>query len=696
MRLPSILPINLLLAAGIACFGGVGLVAYLSVTELADTAREETRIQRTVTSALQVLAAFHDMEARHRRYLISGDREDWVQYRDMQERLAIEAYHLKALLVDNPPQRTNADLLAGDLRLRAQGLELATSRYAAEGREAAFEVLLDPGYQDAGNRVRASVREMVRAQEGVLRKRRAETDAHFRHAAGFSAGAAFTALALMAWSLVVIARYRSEREAVEAELRSAKERLELALEGSGLALWDADVPSGRVYLDERWMEMLGGPRGETRTSVGELLEMVHPDDREQLRQVAREIGEGRREEYRVEHRVLTRSRGWRWILSRGRVVERDAAGRARRMAGVNADVTERRRMDEALRASEEQLRLVMDNVPAMIAYLDDNELCRFANRNYAALFGRAVPEVVGQPLRIIAGRETYPAIEPYVRRALSGETVRHERIHRGPEREQELEVVLVPHAAPGGQVRGLYVMISDITERRAAERMKGEFISVVSHELRTPLTSLSGALELLKGGVAGPLPVEAAPLLDIAARNAERLTGLVNDILDLEKIEAGMMRFEPRAVDLAELLRQALEANRTYALQFGVELELAPIAAGARVNADPDRIMQVLANLLSNAAKFSPEGGRVKVAAGLREGWARVSVRDHGPGLAPEFRKRLFQKFAQQDTSDTARRGGTGLGLAISKAMVERSGGRIGYEPAPDGGSVFWFELPEV
>ncbi|HEX9181536.1 MAG TPA: CHASE3 domain-containing protein, partial [Burkholderiales bacterium] len=273
MRLPSILQINLLLAAGIACFGGVGLVAYLSVTELADTAREETRIQRTGTSALQVLATFHDMEAQHRRYLISGGREDWVQYRELQERLAIEAYQLKVLLVDNPRQRINADLLAGDLRLRVQGLDLATARYAAEGREAAFEVLLDPGYLEAGNRVRASVREMVRAQEGVLRIRRAETDARFRHAAGFAAGAAFTALALMAWSLVVIARYRREREAVEVELRSAKERLELALEGSGLALWDADVPSGRVYLDERWMEMLGGPRGETRTSVGQLLEM---------------------------------------------------------------------------------------------------------------------------------------------------------------------------------------------------------------------------------------------------------------------------------------------------------------------------------------------------------------------------------------------------------------------------------------
>jgi signal transduction histidine kinase len=157
-----------------------------------------------------------------------------------------------------------------------------------------------------------------------------------------------------------------------------------------------------------------------------------------------------------------------------------------------------------------------------------------------------------------------------------------------------------------------------------------------------------------------------------------------------------MMRFRPRPLDLGELVRESLEANRAYAQMFGVRFEFAPPPAKLAVTADPERLMQVMANLMSNAAKFSPMGERIDVSLAARDGWARVCVRDHGPGMSEEFQKSVFRKFAQEDTSDTGRKGGTGLGLAICKAIVERSGGRIGFDSRPGKGTTFWFDLPSA
>jgi signal transduction histidine kinase len=234
-----------------------------------------------------------------------------------------------------------------------------------------------------------------------------------------------------------------------------------------------------------------------------------------------------------------------------------------------------------------------------------------------------------------------------------------------------------------------------LDEQRRVERLKNEFIAVVSHELRTPLTSIHGALSLLATGVAGDLPAQAHQLLEVAYRNSQRLVRLVDDILDLQKIESGAMQFHLRPVELRPLLEQAIEVNQAYAHRLGVELALAETPAAALVYADPDRLMQVLTNLLSNAAKFSPPGQSVRVAGARGSSAIRVTISDCGPGIPEEFKDRIFEKFAQADASTTREKGGTGLGLSISKAIVERLGGTIGFEARPEGGTDFHFELPE-
>lgn len=242
---------------------------------------------------------------------------------------------------------------------------------------------------------------------------------------------------------------------------------------------------------------------------------------------------------------------------------------------------------------------------------------------------------------------------------------------------------------------GVHVVaiVRDISERRRTEQLKDEFVSTVSHELRTPLTSIAGSLGLLAGGVAGALPEKAARLIHIAQANSQRLVRLINDILDIEKIESGKLRLDMVPLDLRDIAQRSVEGVSGYANNLGVELTL---SKGERVSirGDADRLIQVVTNLLSNALKFSPRGGEVRVTVDPENRLARLSVVDEGPGIPDAFRARIFSKFAQADGSDTRAKGGTGLGLAIAREIAERHGGRLWFESAEGFGATFHLDLP--
>lgn len=253
----------------------------------------------------------------------------------------------------------------------------------------------------------------------------------------------------------------------------------------------------------------------------------------------------------------------------------------------------------------------------------------------------------------------------------------------------EISVAGISNGGPNG----VLAFIRDISGRREVDRMKDEFVSTVSHELRTPLTSIAGSLGLIVGGAAGVLPEKAARLVSIAASNSQRLVRLINDVLDMEKLASGKLPFDFQPIDLGDVAIKAIEGARGYADQLGVDLTV-EVTRAAPVRGDMDRLVQVATNLLSNAAKYSPRGGVVRVRVSRDGDIARLTVSDSGPGVPEAFRDRIFSRFAQADSSDARGKSGTGLGLYIAKEIAERHGGRLWFDNPPEGGAVFHLDLP--
>jgi len=374
------------------------------------------------------------------------------------------------------------------------------------------------------------------------------------------------------------------------------------------------------------------------------------------------------------------------------VPHKNAAGQIARYISVGVDITQRKQ------AEHELIRLgrALDESSSEIYVFDALTLhFTLANARAQRNLGYSIDEIKRLTVLDLEPNLTHEIFEQRISPLRRGEkdVVTFEVEHQRKDKSlYPIEICM--HLSANEYPPVFVAIVQDITEHKKIERMKSELISTVSHELRTPLTSIRGSLGLIVGGIAGELTPQAKMLVDIAHKNSERLILLVNDILDMEKIEAGKMELQFKPVELMPLLHQALEANCAYGEQFNVSYELENELPGIMVNVDANRLMQVLANLLSNAAKFSYAGDKVTVAVIVNGRFVRVAVKDHGCGISEQFRNQIFQKFVQGDSSDTRKKGGTGLGLSITRAIVEKMGGNIGFSSEPNVLTTFFIEFP--
>ncbi|MEI2385914.1 ATP-binding protein [Breoghania sp. JC706] len=357
-----------------------------------------------------------------------------------------------------------------------------------------------------------------------------------------------------------------------------------------------------------------------------------------------------------------------------------------------------RQRTQALIDSEARAKVIVHNVADGLILLDELGTIEEFNPSCERIFAYRAEEIIGQN----------------VTRLLPQPISHYERLFRDVYRKlktpgqagqvRELEVIaadgrLIPveigvcALVVNGRMKFSGV-IRDISERREVERIRSEFVATVSHELRTPLTSIRGALALTEQFMAKPVPEKIARMLSMAQKNTSRLILLVNDILDFEKLQASKMQFRMGRCDLAGEIAKAVELNAGLAQERKVSLKSAVADEPLACQIDQDRFQQVMANLISNAVKFSPENDRVEVTLERQDGAAVISVVDHGPGIPQDFRDKIFMPFSQADASSSAHRTGTGLGLIITKRLVEGMGGEIGFVSEPGEGTTFRVAFP--
>lgn len=358
---------------------------------------------------------------------------------------------------------------------------------------------------------------------------------------------------------------------------------------------------------------------------------------------------------------------------------------------------------QELKESQERLQAIFDHAADGLLTASEFGLIETSNRSAQRLLGYQASQLQGKHLLAIL---QHPGTQNLLDRIKQEGPIADQDF---PLAERKLEITLLNKDASEIAVELsiarvelidrplLIVNLHDLSETKRTEKLKTEFVSAVSHELRTPLTSIRGILGLLLGGVAGRFQPKVSSMLTMANDNAIRLTNLVNDLLDFERLEYGSMQFYLDTINVYELVQKSVQANLGYAQNFAIQLQFdSLLTEEVWVMVDPKRFAQVLSNLISNAVKFSREKGQVEIRLLQESRQVRIEVEDHGIGISESFKVHLFQKFMQEDAKSARKYAGTGLGLSLSKTLVEKMGGSIGFSSTEGQGSVFYVLLPIV
>ncbi len=497
----------------------------------------------------------------------------------------------------------------------------------------------------------------------------------------------------------------TERRRSEDALRESEARFRTMADSAPVFIWLTDHNAHCTYLNRTWLEFTGQTMEE---GMGDgWMEPIHPDDAERSHQEFLASFQAR-ENIRLEYRLRHAGGEYRWILDTG-VPRYTADGTFAGYIGSCIDITERRRAEEGLRRSESQLRLVINAAPTLISYVDSDQRYRFNNLAYQQWFGFSMTELTGRHVREAFGEETYGRVRGNIETALTGERIDSEMIYPSANGgdSRHIRTSYVPDIGEDGHVRGFVVVGYDVSAQKRAEqelkeakdaaeeanRAKDQFLAVLSHELRTPLTPVLTMVDALEGDPA--LPEDLQPYMEMIRRNVELEARLIDDLLDITRIARGKMDLAIGKVDAHALLRDVAEIYRNEFTRKGVELRLELEAPRHHVMADDARLRQVFGNLVQNAVKFTPEGGRVTVHTETRAPGVLVAkVSDTGIGIEPELLARIFNAFEQGEQTITRRFGGLGLGLTVSKSLIDMHDGTLTAESGgPGQGATFTVEL---
>jgi len=352
-----------------------------------------------------------------------------------------------------------------------------------------------------------------------------------------------------------------------------------------------------------------------------------------------------------------------------------------------------------LSEKEKLQRSILEIAPDAIITMDETGIIKSFNPGAENIFNYEAQEVIGQNIKMLMPNDIAQSHDQYVSNynytGNSNKIGKTREIYGKKKDQSEFPIELAINAKI---IEGQYLftgVLRDISERKRLEKIKGDFVSTVSHELRTPLTAIKGSLSLIRNGLGEHFSAPIDNLLEVSERNVERLHFLIDDILDISKLESGSMTFNLENIDLNSFINSAVEINQHYATKNNTRFCFNQTLNNIQVFADQDRLMQAISNLMSNAAKYSPADQAVEIfTSQVNNDNIKISIKDYGPGIPIEFQDKLFEKFTQADTGDTRQVGGTGLGLNIAKIIVEKMKGNIEFESKPGKGATFHIVLP--
>jgi PAS domain S-box-containing protein len=497
----------------------------------------------------------------------------------------------------------------------------------------------------------------------------------------------------------VLIRDVTEQIKSRIEIDAVRRRYDAALTGAGIGVFEIDTKTRQAQMSDTWHKIMGTDRLQRAfDNKKDFWSRVHPEDLPSLVLAMRRCIDGETSRCVAEFRVKFDDE-WRWMYSYSVPFSDDIDGAASRLIGTQSDVTDLRHSRNALEASETKFRTVLEEAPVGMAVMDEQGAFIGVNAAFARLSGYDV-DVMRRDMRLgdLLSRKDYVQMSHDVRDLLRTEAAKtYQNQFALRTRVGETRWGLFNLSWIFDKNRGRYVYIAqivDITDQKRMEQIKSEFVATVSHELRTPLTSIKGALSLLEITPDITMPDKARRLLEIARVNADRLSVIVNDILDLEKISSGEVVFEFANTPIEDLISYTLEELEPVAAGHANTLQFERSGDGMCVHVDGGRLRQVLTNLVSNACKFSDPDTPVVLRCTQDGDEALISVENTGQPIPEHFQTELFKPFTQVDGSDTRSKGGTGLGLNIASQIVSRLGGRIGFEQQPHRKTVFWFTCP--
>jgi len=486
----------------------------------------------------------------------------------------------------------------------------------------------------------------------------------------------------------------TDRKRIEEALRTNEQRLRYLVSSSPSVIFSAkpDGDHGATYISENVLNLLGYEAREFLEDSSFWAERVHPDDVERIFTGTAKVFE--QEFYSHEYRFRGVDGTYCWLLAQLRLM-RDEAGKPTEILGFLLDISDRKRTEATLQEAERRWRSLLENVQLLVVGLDRMGNVEYVNPFFLSLTGYTQAEVLGknwfenflppshqQQVNTVFDEVLEDNFYPHYTNPILTKS--------GEERFIAWNNTLLRDTE--GNIIGTTSIGEDITQRQTVERIKNEFISIVSHELRTPLTAIRGSLGLLATGIYDKKPEKAKRMVEIALIDSDRLVRLVNDILDLERLDSGKVTLVKEVCEAADLMQQAVDGVRAIADSAGIALCVAPVSA--QVWVAPDTIIQTLTNLLSNAIKFSPSNTTITLTAQPQSDHVLFQVKDQGRGIPADKLEAIFGRFQQVDVSDSRSKGGTGLGLAICQSIVQQHGGRIWAESTLGEGSTFYFTLP--